>query len=197
VAKDHGVVIDFDSTCTVKADGSENPKMRKLAMALEEKGVSVTVYTTRSVEEVEEWLADHQWPMMPVTNEKSVYKVMLDDRGVQFEPTMLHDIPALTEGLNAFKSWWEKSEGPRTPPVSRSVDVVRSTIKGGRTRSTGIGAVRHGGRMPWSTRAVPAGHRLTISVSVKPRSTMRSRAVSLAPGSTSTIRPALLAKRRN
>jgi hypothetical protein len=121
------VAIDFDGTCTVGADGEENPKMRKLVEALGEKGVPVTIFTARDKGEVEEWLLAHKWPDLPVTNEKSPdFKVMLDDRGVSFEPTMLHDIPALTEALSQFKTWWEKSAGPREPSVSKTVDMVEA-----------------------------------------------------------------------
>ncbi|HEV2054610.1 MAG TPA: hypothetical protein VGV06_05475, partial [Methylomirabilota bacterium] len=120
-----GIAIDFDGTCTINADGSENPKMRKLVEALVEKGVSVSIFTARPVDEVENWLLEHGWPDLPVTNEKSPdFKVMLDDRGVQFDPKMLYDIPALTAQLSNFKTWWEKSEGPRVPAVSRTVDMV-------------------------------------------------------------------------
>lgn len=119
------VAIDFDGTCTINADGTENPKMRKLVEALTEKGTPVVIFTARPADEVEEWLMAHGWPEVQVTNEKSPdFTVMLDDRGVSFEPNMLNDIKGLTESLSNFKTWWEKSSGPRLPSVSRTVDMI-------------------------------------------------------------------------
>lgn len=121
------VAIDFDGTCTINADGTENPKMRKLVEALHEKNVPVTIFTARPADEVEEWLLAHHWPDLPVTNVKSPdFKVMLDDRAVHFDPDMLDVVEAMKpEDLSGFKTWWEKAVPE--PPVSKTVDMIEGT----------------------------------------------------------------------
>jgi hypothetical protein len=104
------VAVDFDGTCTVDADGTENPKVRLLVQSLVDRSVPVVVFTARDAGEVREWLDEHKWPELAVTNVKSPdFKVMLDDRAVNFDPETLGD-PDLVAHLSEFRAWWEKAE---------------------------------------------------------------------------------------
>jgi hypothetical protein len=147
VAKAEGkstVAIDFDGTCTVDADGAENPKMRKLVRALFDRDVDVVIFTARDADDVEAWLEDKGWPALEVTNVKSPdFRVMLDDRAVNFNPSVLASGSDVAGYLAGFKAWWEKAD---SGPVSKSLvrREVGRVVERRAFAPPGHAPVRHG-----------------------------------------------------
>jgi hypothetical protein len=102
------VAIDFDGTITLDEEGTENPRMYDLIKELQANDVRVVIFTARPAVEVFEWLVEHEWPLLEVTNVKSPdFGVYLDDRALNFAPGMAG--AGLADTLAGFKAWWEKS----------------------------------------------------------------------------------------
>jgi hypothetical protein len=93
---------------------TENPAMRELVDRLRRTGQRVVVFTARPAGEVRAWLDRQGWPDLEVTNVKSPdFKVMLDDRALNFSPDMLQLGEGLAAELAGFKAWWEKRADTR------------------------------------------------------------------------------------
>lgn len=132
------VAIDFDGTLTSDADGTENSRMRDLVETLDGEGVRIVVFSARDPDEIKEWLEEHGWPELEVTNVKSPdFAVMLDDRAVHFEPSLVsgpQGVRDLADRLMGFKAHWEakysedqpRDEGGKWSETGGGVGVVEA-----------------------------------------------------------------------
>jgi len=105
--KDKAVAVDFDGTITQDNKGTVNPDVQKVIFDLLNRGVRVVIFSARPAPEIEQWLKDHNWPALEVTNIKSHdFVVYLDDRAMNFGGNAG---VGLADKLSGFKAWWEKS----------------------------------------------------------------------------------------
>lgn len=149
------VAIDFDGTITTDEKGTENPKVRDLVAGLLAQGVRVVIFTARPAIEVFEWLVEHNWPRLEVTDRKSHdFGVYLDDRAVNFTPAMVR--AGLDEKLSGFKTWWEKSRDENIAHGGLMVphlrDKLPSDVPAGITQPMTLSKVHDAGVQPDNAR---------------------------------------------
>lgn len=85
--------------------------MQDLVARLIDAGAHVVVHTTRKGEDIGPWLAEHYGISREyVYNEKwSRIDVFVDDRAIQFEPSLAVD-PLFAERLLTFQPHWRQGE---------------------------------------------------------------------------------------
>ncbi|MEK7766013.1 MAG: hypothetical protein AAB368_07220, partial [bacterium] len=105
------VAVDFDGTMTSTEGGEPNPRTLAVVRALLRDGVPVVVFSARPAAEIEPRLAEWGLPGLEVTNVKRPdFRVMLDDRAVQFQPDDGRTPGQEAADLASFRAWWEKRE---------------------------------------------------------------------------------------
>ena len=67
-------------------------------------GYRVVIFTTRHRDAVLRWLERWGFPILEVTDVKPPFKVLLDDRAVQFRGEWNQEV---IDGLHQFKAHWE------------------------------------------------------------------------------------------
>lgn len=105
------IAIDFDGVLHKYSgwDGG-TPKGLSFDMAREackrlSQNYRLVLFTTRTKEQVEDWLKANGFDMFAqVTNEKVPWVCLLDDRVIQFKGVWDHE---LIEALEKFKAHWE------------------------------------------------------------------------------------------
>jgi hypothetical protein len=83
-------------------------------MELQAAGFEVLIYTTREAGVVQHWLEQFNFPALEVTNEKTPYHVLIDDRVILFEGVWQPDI---VTKVREFQTYWEKWKHAPTEPT--------------------------------------------------------------------------------
>lgn len=117
-----GVITEFDFEKFRASEatgfdwiGKEIDGMKETVKLLIDSGQEVVIFTVRPSAQVHQWLAARDWPDLEVTDVKTGFHVILDDRAIQFSPALAREPKALAARLMAFAPWWMSSSGVRGP----------------------------------------------------------------------------------
>lgn len=86
------------------------PGAKKFIEEVLKQGAEIAVFSTRNAVSIAEWLHEHGFPPLFVTDKKlGMFHVFLDDRAITFTPEMFENPKELLKKLVNFEPHW-KSE---------------------------------------------------------------------------------------
>lgn len=106
-----GVLAVYDGYRGPTVLGDPMPGVLELVTELIARGLEVIVFTVRDAGAVLDWLAEHGFPLLEVTNMKlGKVSVFLDDRAVCFDPIQMQvlAIDKYADYLCGFQPHWKR-----------------------------------------------------------------------------------------